>query len=356
MTGDLPSVSIIIPTLNSARTLGPCLQSIFEQDFPRDKIEVIVADGGSSDKTVEIAREYRVVKILSNPLRTGEAGKALGAEMAKNEIVAFIDSDNVLPSPNWLKAMVRPFKDNQVTGTEPLYYTRRERDPLITRYCALTGMNDVLCLFLGNYDRYSYMTGKWTELKVDTVDRGDYLLVQLDEKNIPTMGANGFLVRAGALKSVNCNPYLFDIDVIYQLVKTDRNRFAKVKIGIVHLFTDNMETYVRKTHRRIRDYLDYEKLRKYPWRRLKKLGILKFVLYTLLIAPLARSLLRGYMKHPDRAWLFHPIACWITLLTYGMTYVNKSYRFSHTDGTPRKDTRYSETASRREPSHTCRTA
>mgnify|MGYP001095594769 CR=1 FL=1 len=320
---DLPSLSIVIPTLNSSRTLSQCLESIFSQNYPREKVEVIIADGGSTDKTLRIAEGYGVDRVLINPLRTGEAGKAVGAEMAKNELIAFIDSDNILPSPNWLRAMVRPFKDQEIAATEPLYYTRREGDPLITRYCALMGMNDVLCLFLGNYDRYSYMTGRWTELRVNSVDRGDYLLVKLDEKNIPTMGANGFLVRAWALRSVNCDPYLFDIDVIYQLVKTGRNRFAKVKIGIVHLFADSMKTYVRKTYRRIRDYLYYEKLgaRKYPWRRIKKFGILKFVLYTLLLAPIVISSLRGFRKLPDRAWLFHPVSCWFTLLTYTMNFI-----------------------------------
>ena len=323
MTEDLPSISIVIPTLNSAQTLGLCLQSIFEQDYPSDKIEVIVADGGSSDMTVEIAREYNLVKVLRNPLRTGEAGKAVGAEMAKSELVAFIDSDNILPSPNWLKAMVKPFKDQEIVGTEPLYYTLRERDPLIARYCALIGMNDVLCLFLGNYDRYSYLTGRWTELKVDTVDRGHYMQVELDEKNMPTMGANGFLVRAEALKSVNYKPYLFDVDMVYQLVNVGHNKFAKVKIGIVHLYANSIKEYMRKTRRRIRDYLYYKRFgaRKYPWKRLSKLGTLKFILHTLLIVPIVRSSLKGYRKIPNKAWLFHPMSCWFTLLTYVISYV-----------------------------------
>jgi glycosyltransferase involved in cell wall biosynthesis len=88
----LPSISIVIPTYNSERTLTQCLESIARQDYPREKIEIIVADGGSKDKTLEIAKKFEVDKMLRNSLRTGEAGKAVGVEAARNEIAAFIDN------------------------------------------------------------------------------------------------------------------------------------------------------------------------------------------------------------------------------------------------------------------------
>ncbi|MDH5782860.1 MAG: glycosyltransferase, partial [Candidatus Bathyarchaeota archaeon] len=216
---DLPSISIVIPTYNSERTLAQCLESIVRQDYTREKIEIIIADGGSKDKTLEIAKKFDVDRILHNPLRTGEAGKAVGVEAAKNEIILLQDSDNVLNEKGWLRRMVEPLEDAGIVGAEPLYYAYRKEDSLITRYCALLGMNDPFCLYLGNYDRYSYVTGKWTELQVKASDDGDYLLLELDERNIPTIGANGFLVRAKALKKVKYKPYLFDIDVVYQFTR-----------------------------------------------------------------------------------------------------------------------------------------
>ena len=321
---DLPSISIVIPTYNSERTLAQCLESIARQDYPREKIEIIIADGGSKDKTLEIAEKFEVDKMLHNPLRTGEAGKAVGVEAAKNEIILLQDSDNILNERRWLRRMVEPFKDPGIVGAEPLYYTYRKEDSLITRYCALLGMNDPICLYLGNYDRYSYVTGKWTELLVKTRDNGSFLLLGLNERNIPTIGANGFLVRAEALRRVDYKPYFFDIDVVCQLIRMRQNSFAKVKIGIVHLFANNVRAFTRKTHRRIRDYLFYEKqkMRKYPWRRLSRVRILKFPLYTLLMIPIIRDSVKGYKKMPDKAWLFHPIACWIVFLTYGLIYAS----------------------------------
>ncbi len=45
-------------------------------------------------------------------LKTGEAGKAVGMKQARGEIIALIDSDNILPSRDWLSFMVEPFHDN----------------------------------------------------------------------------------------------------------------------------------------------------------------------------------------------------------------------------------------------------
>ena len=50
---ELPSVSIVIPTYNSAKVLGECLHSIVDQDYPKDKLEVIIADGGSFSSNVD---------------------------------------------------------------------------------------------------------------------------------------------------------------------------------------------------------------------------------------------------------------------------------------------------------------
>jgi glycosyltransferase involved in cell wall biosynthesis len=312
-----PSISIITPTYNSAKTLADCLESIKNQDY-RGDIEIIIADGGSTDSTLEIARKY-TDNIYPNPLKTGEAGKAAGVKHATNEIIALIDSDNILPSRDWLSRMTEPFQDREIAGTEPLYYTYRKEDGYITRYCAMLGMNDPLCLFLGNYDRMCMVTGKWTEMPVIQEDKGNYLKIELDDKKLPTIGANGFLVRRDALMGCSIGDYLFDIDIVYELITQRKNKFAKVKVGIVHLFSGDVFTFIKKQRRRIKDYAYYkeQKLRKYPWGSLGKMKLLKFIVYTIIILPLVSQLLRGYWQKQDRAWWFHIPACWITLNVYG---------------------------------------
>ena len=325
-TNNLYSISIIIPTYNSGNCLDKCLYSIIQQDYPKELIEILIIDGGSKDNTIEIAKKY-TSKIFSNPLRTGEAGKAIGLKNAKNELIALIDSDNILPDKNWLVEMVRPLlEDDEIIGSEPLEYTYRKFDSLITRYCALTGMNDILCLFIGNYDRYCYLTGKWTEMKISFKDKKNYLNLNFNYKNvnqIPTIGANGTIFRRSFFENIDIGDYLFDIDLIALKISSmkDDIYFAKVRNGIIHLFSGNILTYIRKQKRRIRDYRKYKKLRKYEWLKINNKGIIKFILYTLLILPLIFQSIKGYFKKRDIAWFFHPVACFITLFIYSINYI-----------------------------------
>lgn len=312
-----PTVSIITPTLNSERTLEVCLSSIISQDY-RGKVEIIIADGGSSDKTVLIAKGYGA-KVVVNKLRTGEAGKAVGAKKAKGEIIIFIDSDNVLPQRSWLKRMVMPLlEDSEIVASEPLYFTYRKKDYWLTRYFALLGMGDPLNLFIGNYDRYSILSNKWTQLGVESQSKRGYLLVFLKDQ-IPTIGANGFLVRREILKMYPVGDYLFDIDILRFLTKKKSVKIAKVKIGIVHLFSGNIATFIRKQRRRIRDYLYFKKIGARVEERWGIIywGVIKFTIFTLLIFPLFIQVITGYRRKKDYAWFFHPLACWLTLLVYG---------------------------------------
>lgn len=322
----LPTISIVIPTLNSAKTLKHCLESIAMQEYPKDKAEIIVADAGSTDKTLDIVSGFSAalnIQVVPNPLKTGEAGKAAGLKHAKNDIIAFIDSDNILPDKDWLKRMVEPFDDPEIVASEPIEYTYRANDGYITRYCALLGMNDPLCLFLGNYDRYCALTGKWTEMPHKEEDKGGYLKIGLDKKHLSTIGANGFLIRRSVLEKSNTGDYLFDIDVIYELLNSsnlaDPIKIAKVKTGIIHIFSGNVRTFAKKQKRRVRDYLFYSNLgvRKYPWKSVSKIKLGKFILACLFVIPLLLQSLSGYAKRPDRVWFFHPVACWITLWEYG---------------------------------------
>ena len=320
-----PRLSFVIPTLNSAKTLEACLAAILSQRIPRGEYEIVLADAGSADETVSIARRMGVDTVVENPLKTGEAGKTAGIKAARGELIALVDSDNILPDEAWAEQMTAPFSDPDIVASEPLQYTARKGDPALTRYFALLGMNDPLCLFTGNYDRMCAITGRWTGLDVYQQDMGGYLKLTLTEEALPTIGANGFVFRSSLLEHVSWDPYFFDIDVMHQAVRAGFRSVAKVKTGIVHLYCARLSEFACKQRRRIRDFLFFaqEKQRTYPWNQQKRAGILLFALATALVLPVAVQAAIGYCRLPDRAWLYHVPVCWITLWTYGVGAVRK---------------------------------
>ena len=320
------SVSYVIPTLNSAKTLEACLAAILAQRVSRAEYEIVIADAGSTDDTVKIARRMGVDKVVENRLKTGEAGKTAGIKAATGDLIALVDSDNILPDDRWLEMMTGPFRDSDIVASEPIEYTARANDPALTRYFALLGMNDPLCLFTGNYDRVCAVTGKWTGLAVKQQDMGEYLKLTLTEDTLPTIGANGFVFRRSLLDHVTWSPYFFDIDVMHQAVQAGFGHVAKVKTGIVHLYCARLGEFARKQKRRIRDFLFFaqEKQRTYPWNQQKKAGVVLFALATVFVLPLVAQAAVGFCRRPDWAWLYHAPVCWITLWTYGVGTLRKA--------------------------------
>jgi hypothetical protein len=136
---------------------------------------------------------------------------------------------------------------------------------------------------------------------------------------VPTMGANGYIVRREALEVVPIGDYFFDVDFVYDLVQRGHGTVGLVDVPIRHYYCDGLGRFYKKTRRRIDDYLFFARAgegRSYPWTRAKARGIARFAISSLLVVPLVADIVRGARRRPDRAWLFHLPACWITLGVY----------------------------------------
>ncbi len=103
-----PFVSIVVPLLNEAPYVERLTRSLLAQDYPRDRYEILVADGGSSDRTIEILRatdrEGRI-RVLENPRRTAPAALNVLIAAASGEIVTRVDAHSHV-APDYLKRIV----------------------------------------------------------------------------------------------------------------------------------------------------------------------------------------------------------------------------------------------------------
>ena len=105
-----PLVSIIMPTYNSESTIEIALNSIKNQSC-FELIEILVIDGNSSDRTIEIAKKYNA-RILINEKRLPEFAKLIGLKEAKGRYIIRQDSDEELTDNNQIQKRIDYFRKN----------------------------------------------------------------------------------------------------------------------------------------------------------------------------------------------------------------------------------------------------
>ena len=120
-----PKVSIVIPAYNSAATLRDTLEACLVQDYPKDKLEVIVVDDGSEDDTGEIAKSLPV-KYIRQERKGPASARNNGWRTSGGEAICFIDSDCV-PSKNWVSGLVRNFYEDKLGAVAGSYNVESSR-------------------------------------------------------------------------------------------------------------------------------------------------------------------------------------------------------------------------------------
>lgn len=323
----LPSISVITATRNSIRTIEDTLKSIRSQEYPQQRIEIIVADGGSTDGTLDIAKKYRARIYRIDPKQqNAEYNKSVGISHAKSEILAMIDHDNVLPHSQWLKHMVRPFIERpDVVGAETMRYHYDPKGELLDRYFALFGCGDPIVWYLGKSDRLSYLSD---------AAKAPYTVIRFSEKTMPTIGANGFLVRRGALlRYAKTKPGMYyDMDVNIDLIRAGFSTYAFVNDGIIHKTGyGNIWSYFKRRMLFMSQYHMGQGNRRFhmvsksnAWR----LGFSVLASVSVVI-PLYESI-RGWRKIRDNAWFLHPlmalgfvsIYAWVIMKHYVSAYAH----------------------------------
>jgi len=120
-------ISIIIPILNEEKAIGTLLEHLKTQE---GEFEVIVVDGGSEDRSVEIARQFAPV-ICAPPGRASQMNA--GAQMARGDILLFLHADTYLP-PQALQTIAHVLSDPHVVGGR--FKVRLDNPRLIYRIIA----------------------------------------------------------------------------------------------------------------------------------------------------------------------------------------------------------------------------
>jgi len=142
-------LSIIIPTLNEEKYLPILLSQIKKQNFT--DYEIIVADAGSTDKTVEIAKSFGC-KIVKGGLPA--KGRNEGAKAARGELFLFMDADNIYLPDGFLDKLITEFKKRNLgVASFPIY--------------PAGNFVDKICYFL--YNKFVEIFQNWTAFATNSI-------------------------------------------------------------------------------------------------------------------------------------------------------------------------------------------
>jgi succinoglycan biosynthesis protein ExoA len=119
-TDGLPFVSVLVPMRNEERHIEVCLHSLARQDYPRERFEVLVLDGASSDRSRELVEEFAAredinLRLIDNPGRTTARGLNLGITHARGDIIARIDAHAAV-APDFLRQSVDALQTTDADG------------------------------------------------------------------------------------------------------------------------------------------------------------------------------------------------------------------------------------------------
>src|SRR5258708_3177563 len=303
MKKNWPKVSIIIPVYNREVFIGAALESIFKQNYPKNKIEVLVVDAGSTDKTLEIAEKYpvRIVNI-NDPLakKIGEPGKMLGYKNITRDFYFYLDSDAEFVSKDFIKDLIYPFLDDpEITGSFTRYMPSVNQNAF-NRYVS----HNELQL----WGLLSFLLPKISDVTIDKKDRYD--VVKINPEKSPPIGMCFY--RKKFLKEVIKNPDKFnyvDIAIPLQLAELGHDKFAYVqKAGMYHR-RDGLKREIFRARRDVTiTYLPVVGERKFNYIDFKKpreiLKVIAWVIYVNLLIPSIITGILKYIEYNDFAGMY----------------------------------------------------
>lgn len=299
------SISIVIPTLNEELNLERCLSSVFHQKY-KGKLEVFIVDGGSTDKTIEVAKRFKV-KILKNPMKDAESGKLIGFRASKAYYFMILDADMNLRG-DFFNKLLKPLKeDPTIIGSYGKYISYSD-DSFLSRFVTLDYIQrDPLFRFLTPDPKQVLKEKK----------QGYWVC----EYNIDRIVPHGFLLyRRKQLIDLKIDKRrkFMELDTIYILVENGFKRFAYVPSArLHHPFLKNIKMLISKRIRNLKtQFFNQSDKRKFTWINFKNKGdILKIILWVIYANSLLLPTLVGIwrmFKYKSAIALYEPVFVWLT--------------------------------------------
>jgi cellulose synthase/poly-beta-1,6-N-acetylglucosamine synthase-like glycosyltransferase len=165
-TFDYPTCSLLIPAHNEEKVIGPTIEAMLKLDYPKDKLQIIVINDGSSDGTKSIIEHYaRIdarVQLFDIPKGEGGKGKSrtlnLGIKQAHGDVIAIYDADNT-PDKDALRYLVAQLISHPELGAViGKFRTVNKNATLLTRFINIETLSFQSMLQAGRWQMHGIST------------------------------------------------------------------------------------------------------------------------------------------------------------------------------------------------------
>lgn len=238
-----------MPTYNSEGTIPLALSSIRSQSFDQAAIEILVIDGGSSDRTKDIAKQFGC-RVLDNPQRLPEYAKFLGIQDAKGRYAIFLDSDEVLADKNSVRNKISALAEHpEVKNVITAGLVNPPDYPGINDYANRFG--EPFSFFIYRLDGGDYFRSLKRRYTLAYEDQRLLIVKFKDDDLYPICDGGGHCFDLSYLKShATLSKEL--VPVIFPSMAHQTRRLAVIKDDFtVHYSTASLQRYVRKLHWRV---------------------------------------------------------------------------------------------------------
>lgn len=303
---NLPVFTFSLPIYNGAEFLDRCLKSIFSQDYPSEKIEVMLADGGSTDSSLEIAKKYNVT-LIQNTKRLADYGAKLNVEHSKGDLLIIFAADNELENKNWLQKVAQIFLENKDLACLWCNMISSKNDPKINRYYELIKSDPLM--FSINKNLNWYLSHNMEKKSGDI----SYTMFKTIKNRSLVWGANGLVYRISFVKHIILQEdFVADNDVFQIMLEEGHNNIAySTDLKLYHHHLKNFNHWISKWKRNYQKHLLPKlRTRNMNWLFVKNFRIKVALWFVYSLIPIFSSLHTLFLIIKDKNiyWVYHPIA------------------------------------------------
>lgn len=302
-------ISIIMPTYNSEHTIEYSLRSIRRQSIKQTQVEILLVDGGSSDKTLEIAKKYNV-KVLYNKQKLPEFAKQQGMLAATGRYGIFIDSDESFINMESLRKRIDIFqKYHNVCNIVSTGQTYQKNEIGVVRYANFIG--DPFSNFVYRYNGYNRIED--LSRQYPHKDIGEGLLLDFrDSRFYPLFDALGNMFDLDVAKSMYAqsgNDRSFAANIFSNMVRKTKCAIVMKDDFICHRAGMTGKTYLDKLKWRVKNNLFQTEGVGFAQRSRNESGLQRrkilYIPYCMLIFPAVADAVRFSVKNKDFYFLTH---------------------------------------------------